>query len=324
MSAPTGGPTRGPTRGPTLLDEIEAFLHHQQTSRQLSPHTMRAYTGDLVELSATLEHAGPVRADEVDVLGLRRHLGTLSERGLHVRSVARKVSAIRAFFRWLCAEGRVPADPAAALKVAKRGRPLPRFLSRAQVEALLVAPRDDAWTGLRDRALLETLYSTGARVAEAAALDLADLDLAGGTALLRGKGRKERLAGLGTPAQAALSLYLDATERLRRRRHRHAVFLNRDGARLSVRGIARSLAHHARAAGLPAGTSPHVLRHSFATHLLEAGANLREVQELLGHASLTSTQVYTHLSLDALKRVYDAAHPRARRGAAPDAPSVAT
>ena len=296
----------------SLLDDVEAFLHHQETARHLSPHTLRAYTGDLVELVETLEADGPVAAASVDVVALRRHLGHLAERGLHVRSVARKVSAVRAFFRWLATEGRVPVDPAAALRIPKRGRPLPRFLSKAQVEALLVAPRGDGWTARRDRALLETLYSTGARVAEAAALDLADLDMVDGTALLRGKGRKERLAGLGRPAVAALQAYLDATERERRRRHRAAVFLNKSGGRLSVRGVARVLEGHALAAGLPAGTSPHVLRHSFATHLLEAGANLREVQELLGHASLASTQVYTHLTLDALKRVYDAAHPRAR------------
>lgn len=307
------------SRAASLFDDVEAFLHHQQTARHLSPHTLRAYTGDLVELVDTLEAAGPVAVRDVDVVALRRHLATLAGKGLHVRSVARKVSAIRAFFRWLAAEGRVDVDPAAALKVAKRGRPLPRFLTRAQVEALLLAPKADTWAGRRDRAILEVLYSTGARVAEASALDLGDLDVAEGTALLRGKGRKERLAGLGRPALAALSSYLDATERLRRRRHRTAVFLNKTGGRLTVRGIARVLDQHARAAGLPAGTSPHVLRHSFATHLLEAGANLREVQEMLGHASLASTQVYTHLTLEALKKVYDAAHPRARGSGAPTA-----
>lgn len=307
------------SRAASLFDDVEAFLHHQQTARHLSPHTLRAYTGDLVELVDTLEAAGPVAVRDVDVVALRRHLATLAGKGLHVRSVARKVSAIRAFFRWLAAEGRVDVNPAAALKVAKRGRPLPRFLTRAQVEALLLAPKADTWAGRRDRAILEVLYSTGARVAEASALDLGDLDVAEGTALLRGKGRKERLAGLGRPALAALSSYLDATERLRRRRHRTAVFLNKTGGRLTVRGIARVLDQHARAAGLPAGTSPHVLRHSFATHLLEAGANLREVQEMLGHASLASTQVYTHLTLEALKKVYDAAHPRARGSGAPTA-----
>src|SRR5205085_9849631 len=135
--------------------------HHQETARDLSRHTLRAYTGDLVELSETLEADRPVPASDVDVLALRRHLSTLSSRGLHPRSIARKVSAIRSLFRWLSAEGRIGADPAAALRTPKKGRPLPRFLSRAQVEALLDAPAGDDWTAMRDRALIETLYSTG-------------------------------------------------------------------------------------------------------------------------------------------------------------------
>jgi tyrosine recombinase XerC len=298
-------------RAASLLEEVEAFLHHQTTARDLSRHTARAYAGDLVELSATLEAKGPVPAGSVDLAALRRHLATLKERGLVPRSVARKISAIRAFFRWLAAEGRIERDPAAALRVPKRGRPLPKVLSAEEARRLLEAPKGDAWAALRDRAVLETLYSTGERVAEASGLDLDDLDLEAGAAILRGKGRKERLASLGRPAVAALSAYLAASERPPRRRHAKAVFLNRAGGRLTVRGIARLVEAHARAAGLPAGTSPHVLRHSFATHLLEAGANLREVQEMLGHASLSTTQVYTHLTLDSLKRIYDAAHPRA-------------
>ncbi len=297
---------------PSLLEEVEAFLHHQETARNVSPHTLRAYAGDLVELSASVEATGPVPASQVDVLALRRHLSALQAKGLNVRSVARKISAIRSLFRWLAAEGRVTSDPAAALRVPKRGRSLPRFLTRAEVDRLLDSPQGSDWSTLRDRALLETLYSTGARVAEAAGLDVADLDLSEGIARLRGKGRKERIGGLGGPAVSALRAYFDVTAAEHRRRHRDAVFLNRAGGRLSVRGIARILDRYAVRAGLPSGTSPHTLRHSFATHLLEGGANLREVQEMLGHASLASTQIYTHLTLDAMKKVYDAAHPRAR------------
>jgi integrase/recombinase XerC len=298
------------TRPRSILEDVEAFLHHEQTVREASPHTMRAYAGDLTELRETVEERGPVRTADVDLLALRRHLATLSDRGLGPRSVARKIAAIRAFFRWCAAEGRVGADPASALRAPRRGRPLPRVLTKAQVEALL-APAGDDWTASRDAALLETLYSTGARVAEAAALRLADLDLEEGTALLRGKGRKQRVAALGRPAVKALVAYLDATDRAKRRRHRDAVFLNKAGGALSVRGMARALEKRAAAAGLPRGTSPHVLRHSFATHLLESGANLREVQEMLGHASVATTQVYTHLTLEAIKKAYDAAHPRA-------------
>jgi integrase/recombinase XerC len=298
-------------RAPSLLDEIEAFLHHQETARRMSRHTIRAYAGDLCELSAAVEEKGPVPAGRVDVDVLRRHLSKLKEKGLNVRSVARKISAIRALFRWLAAEGRVSFDPAAGLRVPKRGRPLPRILAKDEVERLLGAPSGDSWSALRDRAILETLYSTGARVAEAAGMNVEDVDVESGTVNLRGKGRKERVAGLGKPAAAALVAYLRATPKSLRRDDA-AVFVNRAGRRLSVRGIARILDRSAKVAGLPAGTSPHTLRHSFATHLLEAGANLREVQEMLGHASLSSTQVYTHLSLAALKRTYDAAHPRAK------------
>jgi integrase/recombinase XerC len=295
-----------------LLEEIEAFLHHEATVRDLSPHTLRAYTGDLGELAAAIEEKGSVPAARVDLLALRRHLSTLKDRGLESRSIARKVSAIRSLFRWLAAEGRVPSDPAAGLRTPRRGRPLPRFLTPAEVERLLSAPPEATWTGRRDRALLETLYSTGARAAEAAGLDLADLDLDEGLVRLRGKGRKERLGGLGRPAVEAIGAYLDATSAAGARVHRDAVFLNRHGGRLSVRGVARVLDRHAAAAGAPPGTSPHVLRHSFATHLLEAGANLREVQEMLGHASVATTQIYTHLTLSTLRQVYERAHPRAR------------
>lgn len=294
----------------SLLEEVEAFLHHEATARNVSRHTIRAYSGDLVELSAAVEKDGPVPAANVDLPALRRHLAALKEKGLNVRSVARKISAIRALFRWLAAEGRIKADPAAALKVPKRGRPLPKVLTKDEVKRLLETPKGDGFSALRDRAVLETLYSTGARVAEAAGMNLEDIDLDMGAVILFGKGRKERLAGLGEPAVAALKAYLLATAS--RRGNAKAVFVNRSGGRLTVRGIARILDKAAKAAGLPAGTSPHVLRHSFATHLLEAGANLREVQEMLGHASLSSTQVYTHLTLESLKKVYDQAHPRAR------------
>jgi tyrosine recombinase XerC len=294
-----------------LLEDVEAFLHHEQTVRNLSPHTLRAYSQDLVELAGSLDGGEAAPASAVDLLALRRHLSRVKDRGLHARSVARKVSAIRSFFRWLAVEGRIGSDPAAALKTPKRGRPLPRFLTRDEVERLLLAPSGTTWTDLRDRALLETLYSTGARAAEAAGADLSELDLDEGLLRLRGKGRKERLGHLGRPAVEAVRAYLAQTSS-GRRRHRDALFLNRDGGRLSVRGVARVLERHLAAAGLPAGTSPHVLRHSFATHLLEAGANLREVQEMLGHESVATTQIYTHVTLDTLRRAYDAAHPRAR------------
>ena len=299
-------------RPASLMEGIESFLHHEETVRNLSPNTIKAYAGDLVEMADVVEKGGAASAADVDLLALRRHLSKLKERGLHTRSIARKISSIRALFRWLATEGTIATDPTMSLRVPKRGRPLPRFLSRGDVDRLLVTPPEDGWQGLRDRAILETLYSTGARVAEAAGMDLGDVDLAEGVVTLTGKGRKERVAGLGRPAVRSIEAYLRAIGAVGVRRHRDALFLNRAGGRLTVRGIARLLEKCARAAGLPAGTSPHVLRHSFATHLLDAGANLREVQEMLGHKSVATTQIYTHLTLESLRRVYAKAHPRAK------------
>jgi len=301
-----------------LLADLEAFLHHLEAVRDLSPHTLRAYAGDLMRVVAGLEAAGITQAEDVDLFALRRHLASLKDQGLDPRTLARRISSTRAFFRWLTAEGRVPTNPAAALRLPRRRRSLPHVLTRAEIERLLGAPQGEAWPAQRDRALLETLYSTGARVAEAAALDLADLDLEEGTALLRGKGRKERIAGLGRPCLAALKAYLAAFPRatldLRRPpKDQRALFRNARGGRLTTRGMALLLAGHLARAGLPAEVSPHTLRHSFATHLLEAGANLREVQELLGHKSIASTQIYTHLTLDRLMRIYEQAHPRSGR-----------
>jgi integrase/recombinase XerC len=237
-------------RATSLLEEVEAFLHHQTTARNVSRHTTRAYAGDLVELSAAIEEKGPVPAARVDLAALRRHLASLKERGLVPRSIARKISAIRALFRWLAAEGRIETDPAAALRVPKRGRPLPKVLSQEEAKRLLESPKGDGWTALRDRAVLETLYSTGARVAETAGMNVEDIDLEAGAVILRGKGGKERVAGLGRPALAALAAYLSASDSPARRRHAKAVFLNKHGGpRASSRGTARSR-------GCPRGRAP--------------------------------------------------------------------
>lgn len=297
----------------TLFSDLEAFLHHLEVVEDRSPHTIRAYWNDLGQVVEGLEQAGVAAARDVDLLALRRYLAGLKDARLAPATVARRISAIRSFFRWMGREGRVEGNPAEGLRTPRLPRSLPRVLTSAEVERLLESGEDDDeldWQGLRDRALLETLYSTGARVAEAAGLDRPDLDLDGGTVRLRGKGRKERLGALGRPCVAALSAYFEATRSERRRRDPRAVFLNRWGERLSNRGIARVLRRHVVRAGLPAEVHPHTLRHSFATHLLERGANLREVQELLGHESVSTTQIYTHLTLDHLCRVYDRAHPR--------------
>lgn len=297
-----------------LRAEVAAYLRHIDAVRNLSAHTLRAYRGDLGELVAGLRALGIEHAGAVDLFLLRRYLTTLRDRGLAPRSTARKISAIRAFFAWLAESDRILADPAESLRLPKRPRDLPSVLGPAEITALLAHdPADGDWRAERDRALLETLYSTGARVSEMQALDLADVDLDDGTVVLKGKGRKERIAGLGRPCREALEDYLVAVAGARVRKDRRAVFLNRFGGRLTARSIARLLEKRVAAAGIRGRVTPHTLRHSFATHMLQAGANLREVQELLGHASVASTQVYTHLTLDHLMRVYKKAHPRAGR-----------
>lgn len=298
------------SRARSLVADLKAFLRHLETVRNLSPHTLRAYAGDLGELVDGLQTLEVAAFGDVDLFTLRRYLATLRDRALQPASVARKISSIRALFRWLAEAGRIEADPAQGLRTPRRSRLLPNVLTPTEVEQLLESPPADTWSGLRDRAIFETLYSTGARVSELAGLDVLDLDLAQGTALLRGKGRKERMAGLGRPCLRALDAYFDRLAAARLRKDRRAVFLNRYGRRLSTRGVARVLDKHVLATGLRGRVSPHTLRHSFATHILEAGANLREVQELLGHKNVASTQIYTHLTLDHLKRVYDRAHPR--------------
>lgn len=298
----------------SLAQLRSAFLAHLEAARNLSPHTLRAYGGDLQELVDGLAARGLVRTQDVDLLVLRRHLTSLADRGLAARSVARKISAIRAFFRWQAASGRREEDPARLLRLPRRRRTLPEVLTRAEVDRLLAAAPGPTWRDARDAALLETMYSTGGRVSEMSALEVGHLDLVGGTALLQGKGRRERLAGLGGPCVEALERYLTSLARARARREAGPAFLNRHGRRLTTRGMALSVARRAAAAGLPGRVTPHTLRHSFATHMLEAGANLREVQELLGHRNVSSTQIYTHLTLEHLRTVYERAHPRAGAG----------
>ncbi len=293
-----------------LEEDLEAFLHHLEVVEDRSPHTLRAYQTDLGHLLAALVDEGRGCADDVDLLVLRHYLASLKQEHLASTTVARRISAIRTFWRWMAREGRIEGNPAADLRVPRRPRALPRVLSPDEVERLLAAPSPESWGGRRDRALLETLYSTGARAAEAAGLDRDAIDLAGGIARLRGKGRKERLGALGRPCVAALEAYFETTRVEGRRVDPDAVFLNRYGERLSLRGVGRVLQRHLAAAGLPADVHPHTLRHSFATHILRAGANLREVQELLGHQNVTTTQIYTHLTLDHLMQVYERAHPR--------------
>ncbi|MHC5210790.1 MAG: tyrosine recombinase XerC [Planctomycetota bacterium] len=293
-----------------LLDTYLADLAH---SAQASEHTLRAYRGDLSALLRFSSEQGVDDPRRIDTLLLREFLASLPAGSK--ATLARKQASLRGFFGWLTRTGRIGSDPTAALRTPRRGRPLPRALDEGAIARLLAAPDASEQAGVRDRAILELLYSAGLRVEECSQLDLEALDLRGGSVRVLGKGRKERLGMLGKNARAALGAWLPARDRLlraRRRTREQALFLNvRDAGRLTPRSIARLVKTHALSAGLPADTSPHTLRHSFATHLLDRGADLRVVQELLGHESLSTTQVYTHVSINRLKDVYEATHPRA-------------
>jgi len=297
---------------------IQEFLEHLRRARNSSPHTLRAYRADLEQMAVFLRPSGVARADQVDLAGLRAWLAACHARGCSRATLARKQSALRAFFRWARAGGHVERDPTRGLRAPRQPRRLPRFLRPAEIEALMQAP-DDSPAGLRDRAVLELLYASGLRASEAVALDVADLDLEEGEVRVRaGKGRRERIALIGGAAADALRDYLllgrPALSARARRGQSSALILNKHGDRLSDRGVRRTFDRYAAAVGDRLKITPHVLRHSFATHLLENGADLRAVQELLGHASLSTTEVYTHVTTERLQEVYGRTHPRAAPG----------
>jgi integrase/recombinase XerC len=246
-------------------------------------------------------------------LDVRRFLADLRDRGCSRATVARKLAAVRSFFKYLVRTSVLEASPATSIKTPKQEKRLPRFLHEDEVGKLLDEPGPRDAFPRRDKAMLETLYSTGLRVSELVGLDLRDLDMISGLICTRGKGRKERLMPLGSIALAAIQRYLEGERRrLVSADEANALFLNRDGRRLSARSVRRVVSRYIQRAGLPAATSPHTLRHTFATHLLDRGADLRSVQELLGHESLSTTQIYTHVSAERMREAYLRTHPRAR------------
>ena len=288
----------------------DAFLAQLRDARNASPHTLRGYAHDLLALC---EHFNP--AAGLDVLEpklLRAWVERRAGSGLAPASVARLVATVRSFSKWLAVTERLPASPAGLLRAPRARRKLPRWLEPDEITRLLAAPQGDDWAAWRTRAVLETLYATGMRVGELCSLEERALDLIGGVAVVRGKGRKERLAPLGRPAIQALERWRMLRDaRSGRSRREDPVFRGSRGGRLDQREVRRILGDAIAAAGLAGRTTPHTLRHSFATHLLTAGADIRSVQELLGHASLATTQIYTHLSIDDLREAYRRAHPRA-------------
>jgi len=305
------------------------FLEHLEHERGLSANTLRAYGGDLAAFLEFLARyfdrpAGEIAPSEVDLTALRAFLAATGERGLSKRSQGRAVAALRALFRWATRVGELAADPAARLRSPKAPRTLPAHLRPGEIEALLAAPAGDSFAAVRDRALLELLYASGLRVSELVSLDWLDLDLGARSLRVVGKGGKERQVPFGRPAQEALRRWREiAALAFGGAAAGDAVFLNRRGGRLTDRSVRRILDLAMAATALARGIHPHALRHSFATHLLERGADLRAIQELLGHASLSTTQRYTHVDIDRLLAVYRDAHPRARRGARDSGPGAA-
>lgn len=301
-----------------LLDEYLSFLAKE---RQKSPATLRAYGADLRDFRQWLTAEGAT-LPSVRRTQLRRYLVELEERGLAPTSIQRKLASVRGLFGWLQRDGHITQDPAKLIKGPKAPKRVPKFLTTREVDQLLAQPFDDSPTGSRDRAILETLYSTGCRVAECAGMKLDAIDLHEGTARVVGKGSKERIAMLGGPAIDAVRRWLPQRAQLLRDRGRastSALWINRLGRPLSARWIFQTVVARAQRADLQTRLTPHGLRHSFATHLLDRGADLRTVQELLGHAKLVTTEIYTHVSIGRLRSVYDEAHPHGRTGNPPSA-----
>ena len=298
-----------------ITETIERYLHALSAERDVSPATSAAYRTDLLQFSEWLERGGIRELDGIDRTILRRYVAFLAQRKYARRSIARKASALRALLKWAIVHDLLETDPSEDLSIPKLDRPLPKVLKLDHVAALCDAPADDTPEGLRDRAILELLYGSGLRVAELCSLDLDHLDLRGGRVRVTGKGRKERQVPLGDRSAAALKAYIErGRPALAEKRpdgpDRFALFLNSRGNRFGARGVRERMKHYAIEGELPP-VSPHGLRHSFATHLLDGGADLRTVQELLGHENLATTQIYTHVSTERARAVYEQSHPRA-------------
>ena len=290
---------------------VEDFLHHLTVERGLARNSVLAYGSDLAKFGRYLSDKSrlprQVRRGEIDEFARR-----LAREGLAPKSVARALNAVRMFYRYLVHEKLVDEDPTAAVRAPRTWKTLPRFLTLEEVDHLLGAPDPGQTLGLRDTAMVEVLYATGLRVSELVSLRLRDLNLEVGYLTCVGKGRKERLVPMGRKASQQVRAYLEgARPRLLKGTSATALFLNNRGGPMSRQGFWKILKKYGRAAGLRGGLSPHVLRHSFATHLLERGADLRSVQMMLGHADISTTQIYTHINRERLRKIYKQFHPRA-------------
>ncbi len=316
---------------------IDEFVEYLRFDKHFSNYTARCYAADLAQFVELIEEGGlgelDIHSDELHSEGnlatvtqltlkekllavtpdhIRAFLAHLHERNYSKSSTARKLATLRSFYKFLVKRGYLETNPVAPIKTPKQEKRLPKCLTLEQVQTLLDAPNDTNWLGARDKAILETIYSTGVRVGELVGLNVDDVDFLGGMLHIRGKGGRERLAPIGQRAMLAIKKYLHL-----RKQHpnaekfdQKALFVNKHGKRLSTRSVRRKLDKYLIQAGLDPSISPHTLRHSFATHLLDNGADLRSVQELLGHQSISTTQIYTHLTSQRLKESYESAHPR--------------
>jgi len=286
---------------------IDKFINYLKIERDVSGHTITNYKIDLKVFLLFLGEAG---IDSVDHLALRRFLAELRGKNYAKRTIARKLASLRSFFKFLYREGHIKSNPITAISSPKLDKKLPKFLDVGKVTKLILSPDVKTPSGLRDRAILETLYSCGIRVSELVGLDMEDVDFISGVIKVLGKGRKERMVPIGDMAISSIRKYTEG-RRDESAKGRRAVFLNSRGGRLTDRSVRRVVDKHIHACSAGEKISPHSLRHSFATHLLDRGADLRSVQELLGHMNLSTTQIYTHVTMERLKNVYDKAHPRA-------------
>ena len=285
---------------------IEKFIRYLEIEKNYSPHTILNYRLDLEHFSKFL---GELDVEKVDYLAVRKYLALLKEKNLGNRTVNRRLSSLRSFFKFLTREGYLKANPILSVSSPKLEKHLPQFLTEEETKRLIESAfpkNDEDELSLRDRAILETFYSTGMRIAELVSIDARDIDFISNIIKVMGKGKKERIVPIGDMALLAIRKYLE-----KRKKTSDTIFLNKNGSRITTRGVRGIVSKYIKISGTKQGVSPHTLRHSFATHLLNRGADLRTVQELLGHANLSTTQIYTHLTTEKLKSVYDKAHPRA-------------
>ncbi len=298
---------------------IEQFLEHLRYERNVSSHTLRNYASDLEQFLNFLTADGKRKAPEasqIDHLTIREWLASLHTDQKKKSSIARKLAALRTFFQFLVREGMLELNPAKLVATPKLEKKLPKHLSIEEAIRFIESPDPEADLGKRDRAMLELMYATGVRVAELTTLNIADVDFGNQLVRVTGKRRKQRIVPFGDPAGAAIRDYLDVREKLLfnapvSKRDEEALFLNYQGTRITTRSVGRMVEKYIRICAGMHNISPHALRHSFATHLLDSGADLRDIQEMLGHARLSTTQVYTHVSMEKLIEVYDKAHPKA-------------